>query len=100
VIALVTVLRDKDWLGIMTALANVVDQFVLSSAPTAPSSRAWILEEVGPQAEAAGLRTKIIENFDDALRAVAELGETVVVTGSFHTVGDAMARLRVSPLAR
>jgi folylpolyglutamate synthase/dihydropteroate synthase len=25
-------------------------------------------------------------------------GATVLVTGSFHTVGDAMARLQVSPL--
>ena len=100
VVALVTVLRDKDWMGILAALSGVIDEFVLTSAPTAPSSRAWDPGEVCVQAEAAGLRTRIIENFDDALESVAERGATVVVTGSFHTVGDAMARLRVSPLAR
>jgi folylpolyglutamate synthase/dihydropteroate synthase len=26
-------------------------------------------------------------------------GETVLVTGSFHTVGDVMSRLQVSPFA-
>jgi hypothetical protein len=28
------------------------------------------------------------------------LGRTVLATGSFHTAGDAMARLQVNPLAR
>ena len=37
-------------------------------------------------------------SFDDALR-LADNAKTVVVTGSFHTVGDAMARLQVSPFA-
>ena len=97
--ALVTVLADKDWLGILTALAPVVDRFVLSIAPTAPASRAWNLTEVGRAAGAAGLHVEIIADFDTALQAVLERGETIVVTGSFHTVGDAMARLRVSPLA-
>ena len=100
IVALVTVLGDKDWLGIMSALAGVVDEFVLSSAPTAPASRAWDLRQVSATAEGAGLRLQVVENFDEALRQAAERGETVVVTGSFHTVGDAMARLRVSPLAR
>ena len=36
----------------------------------------------------------------DALLALARDGAaTTLVTGSFHTVGDAMARLQVNPLA-
>ena len=100
VVALVTVLRDKDWLGILRALAGTVDEFVLTAAPTAPASRAWDPREVGVEAEAAGLRTTVIENFDEAVHVAGDRARTVVVTGSFHTVGDAMARLRVSPLAR
>jgi dihydrofolate synthase / folylpolyglutamate synthase len=38
-------------------------------------------------------------DFDRALTAAASLGGTVLVTGSFHTVGDAMVRLQASPLA-
>jgi folylpolyglutamate synthase/dihydropteroate synthase len=30
---------------------------------------------------------------------VDAMGATTLVTGSFHTVGDAMARLQVNPLA-
>jgi folylpolyglutamate synthase/dihydropteroate synthase len=34
------------------------------------------------------------------VRGSAARFATVLVTGSFHTVGDAMALLQVSPLAR
>jgi dihydrofolate synthase/folylpolyglutamate synthase len=37
--------------------------------------------------------------FDSALDRAVARGATVVVTGSFHTVGDAMARLQVTPHA-
>ena len=39
--ALVAVLADKDWRGILSALAPVVDHFVLTVAPTAPPNRLW-----------------------------------------------------------
>jgi folylpolyglutamate synthase/dihydropteroate synthase len=35
--------------------------------------------------------------FDQALAEIERGAETVLVTGSFHTVGDAMARLGVMP---
>jgi dihydrofolate synthase/folylpolyglutamate synthase len=38
-------------------------------------------------------------SFDTALARAEALGATIVITGSFHTVGDAMARLQVNPLA-
>ena len=99
VVALLTVLRDKDWIGIMNALSSVVDEFILTSAPTAPASRAWDPTVALAAAEAAGWPAMVVANFDDALKVADERGRTVVITGSFHTVGDAMARLRVSPLA-
>ena len=100
VAALLTVLGDKDWRGIMRALAPVVDVFVLTRAPTAPASRAWRPEEAMAHAERSRWRAILEPDFDAALARAASLGTTVVVTGSFHTVGDAMARLQVDPLAR
>jgi dihydrofolate synthase/folylpolyglutamate synthase len=38
-------------------------------------------------------------DFDAALRRGSDTGATTLITGSFHTVGDAMARLQVNPLA-
>ena len=98
VVAVLTVLRDKDWLGMMQVLAPVVDEFVLTSAPTAPASRAWDPDEAFSAARDAGWRAEVIRDFDRALEVAEARGETVLVTGSFHTVGDAMSRLRVSPL--
>jgi dihydrofolate synthase/folylpolyglutamate synthase len=97
VVAVLSVLADKDWKGIMDALGPVVDGFVLTNAPTAPSSRAWDIREPQAYARERGWRSEVIRDFDRALVRGAEDGETVLVTGSFHTVGDAMARLEVSP---
>ena len=74
------------------------DNQPLTYTPTAPESRSWNLDEVVAWAELRGLPTVRVDDFDDALRAAAE-GSTILVTGSFHTVGDAMQRLQVDPLA-
>lgn len=99
VAALLTVLTDKDWRGVMGALAPVVDVFVLTSAPTAPASRAWNASEALAYAHARGWEAVLENDFDRALETASRLAATVLVTGSFHTVGDAMARLQVDPLA-
>ena len=93
-------LGDKDWRGILSALAPVVDQFVLTNAPTAPLSRAWNLDEAFAWAIAQGFNAEMERNFDVALGHASAIGATVLITGSFHTVGDAMERLQVDPLAR
>ena len=100
VVAVVTVLRDKDWRGILRAVATVADRVVITMAPTAPVSRAWDLSEVQAWADGTGIPVARVDDFDAALRAAEASGATVLVTGSFHTVGDAMERLQVDPLAR
>lgn len=99
VVALLTVLRDKDWRGMMERLAPVVDAFVLTAAPTAPESRAWEPSEPLAFARDRGWAAELVPDFDAALAAADARGATVVVTGSFHTVGDAMVRLQVDPIA-
>jgi dihydrofolate synthase/folylpolyglutamate synthase len=99
VAALVTVLRDKDWRGMLAALAPVVDHFVLSVAPTAPASRLWEPREALDYARREGWSASLEIDFDAAIAQATQRGATVVITGSFHTVGDAMARLQVSPFA-
>jgi dihydrofolate synthase/folylpolyglutamate synthase len=97
--ALLTVLTDKDWRGVMGSLAPVVDVFVLTSAPTAPASRAWNAGEALEYARSRGWEAILEVDFDRAIHTASSLAATVLVTGSFHTVGDAMARLQVDPLA-
>jgi dihydrofolate synthase/folylpolyglutamate synthase len=97
--ALVAVLADKDWSGILAALAPVVDRFVLTTAPTAPASRLWDPAAALRVAHERGWTAELVPDFDAALVRASEGASSTLVTGSFHTVGDAMARLQVDPLA-
>ncbi len=98
VVALLCVLGDKDWRGMIDALSTVVDSFILTDAPTAPRSRAWSLAEAVSYATGRGFLAMTEPDFNTAVdRALSSEG-TVLITGSFHTVGDAMARLAVTPV--
>ena len=78
IVAVVGILKDKDYRGMLDILRPAVDQLILTTPPSAPAGRAW---EEGTVP------------FDEALRQASAAGGTALVTGSFHTVGDAMARL-------
>lgn len=98
-VVLLTVLGDKDWRGMMSALAPLAGHFMVTRAPTAPASRAWNPAEAHEFALSRGWGASLEEDFDCAIARAAAQGATVLVTGSFHTVGDAMSRLQVDPLA-
>ncbi|CAN5886942.1 folylpolyglutamate synthase/dihydrofolate synthase family protein [soil metagenome] len=98
VVALLCVLADKDWRAMIDTLAPVVDHFILTDAPSAPVSRAWPLAQVLAYALEQGHAAMAVADFDAALLLAEREAGTVLVTGSFHTVGDAMVRLQVSPL--
>ena len=83
----------------LKALSSVVDRFILTNAPTAPASRAWTATEALAFAHGNGWEAELVPDFDEALQVAPTRAPTVLVTGSFHTVGDAMARLQVSPTA-
>jgi dihydrofolate synthase / folylpolyglutamate synthase len=97
VTAVVAVLSDKDWRGMLHALAPAVDGMVLTIAPTAPAERRWVLSEVAAYASASGIAVRVESDFTRALRVAEAEGGTVLITGSFHTVGDAMCDLDISP---
>lgn len=97
VVAVVGILREKDWAGMLRPLCAFADTLVLTVPPTAPEHRRW-----DPERAAAGLASceaEVVRDFGEALAvARARAGEgTVLVTGSFHTVGDALARLGLAP---
>jgi dihydrofolate synthase/folylpolyglutamate synthase len=50
-------------------------------------------------AKSESLEAEVEPDIDSALCLAEKNSGTVVVTGSFHTVGDAMSRLQVSPFA-
>jgi dihydrofolate synthase/folylpolyglutamate synthase len=86
--ALVGIRNDKDWRQMLKLLGPVVDRLVLTVPPSIPVMQRWSPQEL----EAEG-RAEAEPEFAAALARVQEGAATVVVTGSFHTVGDALGRL-------
>ena len=97
--ALLAVLSDKDWRGIISELSPAIDRFVFTTAPSAPAERKWNPEEALSFAKDKGLDAQSEPDLDAALAAAKKVRGTLLVTGSFHTVGDVMSRLHVSPFA-
>ncbi len=100
--AVVAILRDKAWPEMLARLGPVLDVLVLTRAPSAPAERSWDFEEVargGWRSPGRGGGPDLVAEPDlsRALGLARERAATVVVTGSFHTVGDAMGVLRFEP---
>ena len=90
--ALAGFLDDKDWRASLARLSGAVDTLWATDAPSAPPNRKWDLDVVRRcLAPRIGIRTEA--DFGRALVDVQQGAATVLVCGSFHTVGDAMARL-------
>lgn len=89
--ALVGIMKDKDWQTMLRRVTDVVDRVWLTKPPSAPPARCWDPAEA--HAALGRDRVSVEEDFDLALKAVQEGAASVLVTGSFHTVGDAMNRL-------
>ena len=95
--ALVSILGDKEWPEMLVELDRVIDRGFLTVAPTAAGRgwdfrwlRRWLRDRGRPPARAVWT---LEPNFREALEAVPEGAGTVLVTGSFHTVGDVMSAL-------
>ncbi len=98
IILLVGIQGDKDWRSMLPPLFGMAREAVLTQPPSVPPERRWDpLEAAG--AVKARPNLHILPDFQEALemaRRVAGEG-TVVVTGSHHTVGDAMNLLGILP---
>jgi dihydrofolate synthase / folylpolyglutamate synthase len=95
--ALVSILGDKEWPDMLVRLDRVIDRGVLTVAPTAAGRgwdtkwlRRWLKDPARPPAHA---HWTLVPDFRQALAEVQEGAGTVLVTGSFHTVGDVMVAL-------
>jgi len=92
-IAVLGILNDKDWRGMITALTPSVERIILVAPPSAPPARAWIPAEAEKFAQSIGVDAKVEEDFDATIRAASGREGTTIITGSFHTVGDALITL-------
>jgi dihydrofolate synthase/folylpolyglutamate synthase len=96
-VAVVGILGDKDWGLMLPMLQGCADYLVLTTPPTAPAERGWDPERAVSLLPAG--QARVISEFRSALEAarVEAATGTVLVTGSFHTVGDAQSILGLAP---
>jgi dihydrofolate synthase/folylpolyglutamate synthase len=91
------ILGDKDWRAMLPPLFEVANDSILTIPPTAPANRTW---DPNRALQFAGNNNAtVISEFIDALEVAHERAGngTVLVTGSFHTVGDALIALNRAP---
>jgi len=84
--ALVGIRNDKDWRAMLAILRPVVDKLILTVPPSIPVMQRWSLEDLDALSH-------FDPDFPRALEDIQDGAETILVTGSFHTVGDAFERL-------
>jgi dihydrofolate synthase/folylpolyglutamate synthase len=95
--ALVSILGDKEWPEMLVQLDQAIDRGVLTIAPTA-AGRGWDIEWLNrwlrdPTRPPAHAMWSLVPDFQEAIATVQDGAGTVLVTGSFHTVGDVMQSL-------
>lgn len=97
IVLVLGILGDKDWRAMLPPLFAAADHSILTVPPTAPANRTWDPARAALFGETE--RTRVLTDFNQALElahVVAGSG-TVLVTGSFHTVGDALICLNRTP---
>ena len=97
-VVLAGILGDKNWSRMLPPLVDLADRVVFTIPASAPPERNWdpraVASEVGE-----GVSIDVVDEVASAVEYAAGLapGGTVVVTGSCHTVGDALQILGVNP---
>lgn len=95
-VLLAAILSDKEWDEMLPPLLQRADAAILTIAPTAPESRRWDPGHVASSIQAT-IPVRVIPDLRDALMRAETLAPhgTVLVTGSVHTVGDALAEMEI-----
>jgi dihydrofolate synthase/folylpolyglutamate synthase len=101
-VALIGVLGDREWRDMLPPVLQRVDRAILTRPPSAPHERCWDPKEAAEAIGALlpeGCSLTAEPDFSEAIHGVRSgpSGGTVVVTGSCHTVGDALKQLNRCP---
>ncbi|HEX8696147.1 MAG TPA: folylpolyglutamate synthase/dihydrofolate synthase family protein [Longimicrobium sp.] len=97
VVLVTAILGDKAWGEMLPPLLARADAAILTLAPSSPPSRRWDPERAAQSLRGVRVPVRVIPGLADALGRAETLAPygTVLVTGSVHTVGDALAELGI-----
>lgn len=97
--AVLGVLGDKDWPAMLGPVCALADDVILTVPPTAPPERRWdprsVLAHV--TCPTARVATDFVVALELAHARARAVDGAVLVTGSFHTAGDALVALELAP---
>jgi dihydrofolate synthase/folylpolyglutamate synthase len=93
---ILAILSDKDLHGICEALAPIANSVLL---PKIRSERAADPTELSKILVDLGCKSEIFSSFADAFGKAREQRDPVLITGSLHFAGEALAHLRGEPAA-
>jgi dihydrofolate synthase/folylpolyglutamate synthase len=93
---ILAILSDKDLHGICEALAPIANSVLL---PKIRSERAADLTELLKILVDLGCKSEIFSSFVDAFDKAREQRDPILITGSLHFAGEALAHLRGEPAA-
>jgi dihydrofolate synthase/folylpolyglutamate synthase len=101
---ILAVLRDKDVAGILRALAPIAQRVILPRVRTEralpPNDVVQIISAITPALpNASPARTSIAPSFGEALDSARAKTERILITGSLHFAGEALATLEGNPSA-
>lgn len=99
-VAVVGILSDKQWQRMLSPLCARAAVVVLTVPDSAPVERRWNPDAAAEWVlEHCGASVRVIPDLSSAVQRATTLAPhgTVLVTGSFHTVGDAMDVLQIAP---
>ena len=89
----VAIMGDKPWAEMLPPLLALSDASIFTVAPSSPPERRW--DPAAAAAAVSGYPIEVVKDFSTALAVAEARAATVVVTGSHHTVGDAMRYLNM-----
>lgn len=89
-VGVIGILGDKPWRDMLEPVLRHTTAAVFTIPPSAPSSRLWDPEAASRSIP--GHQIEVVSDFERAMNRARELAGdgTVLVTGSNHTVGDAL----------
>jgi len=93
---ILAILSDKDLHGICEALAPIANSVLL---PKIRSERAADPTELSKILVDLGCKSEIVSSFVDAFDKAREQRDPILITGSLHFAGEALAHLRGEPAA-
>ena len=90
------ILSDKDLTGICQALAPIADHALL---PRIRSERAANPQAIAKVVVDCGIKCQIVGTFAEALEKAGSRSAPILITGSLHFAGEALAHLQGKPAA-